>query len=220
MDLLNTEAIVLQAIPFKEYDRILTLFSPQGLLKFFVKVAKKEYLHLAALTSPLTLAEFHYTPGRKGLHRLVEGTILKQNIQIRESYTSLIIAEKMVYALLQSQWPDKPAPKLFALFILLLEHLPTVKEPSSFLTLFLLKLLRHEGLLQLSTPLQAVYRFAGERYSQKEAPPGALLFTEEEEELLTSLALTRFLPDLKECTLSTEFQKKIEILSAQTFSST
>src|ERR1700722_2098610 len=217
MNLIQLEAVVLQAILFREYDRILTLFSPQGVLKLFVKGNKRDYLHLAALTSPLTHAEFHYSQGRKDLHRLSEGTILKQNLLIRASYTTLTAAEKMIQALLQSQWPGKPAPKLFYLFSLFLDQIPYPKEYSTLITIFLLKILKHEGVLQLCTSLQSAYRFSGERYSQIDAPPGALLFTGEEEELLTELALTRSLSHIDGCILSLEFQKKIEILFAQTF---
>lgn len=215
--LIQSEAVVLQALAFKEYDRILTLFSPQGLFKLFAKGKKRDYFHFAALTSPLTHAEFHYTVGRKDLHRLYEGSILNQNVRLRERYETLQAADKMVAALLKSQWIGKPAPKLFHLFRLFVEHLPIVKDPTSLTIAFLLKILAHEGLLQLAS-IESVYRYAGECYSQREAPPGALSFSVEEENRLTQLAQCRSLTKLSEYRLEPSFQKKIESLFQQTFS--
>src|SRR5690242_12913797 len=103
MNPVQVEAIVLQAISFKEYDRNLTLFSPQGVLKLFVRARKRDYFHFAALTSPLTHAEFHYRLGRKDLHYLSEGAIIKQHLRIREQYETLTAAEKMIQAVLHSQ---------------------------------------------------------------------------------------------------------------------
>lgn len=212
------EAIVLHAFPFKEYDRILTLLSPQGLLKLFVKCKKRDYLHFAALCSPLTHAEFHYRPGRKDLHTLSEGTILTQHIHIRERYETLKAAEGMVQALLRSQWPGKAVPKLYLLFLLFLDQLPSSKDPGTLATIFLLKILKHEGLLQLCTPA-ATYRFGGERFSsRREAPLGAHSFSEKEEGQLSELALSRSLVSIAEQSLPPEFREKIATLFDQAFS--
>lgn len=165
----------------------------------------------------MTLAEFHYTSGRKDLHRLFEGSILKQHVRIRDRYETLSAAENMIQALLRSQWAGKPAPKLFQLFTLFIEHLPASQIPSCLSTAFLLKILKHEGILHLCTPLEASFRFAGERYPQPEAPPGALLFTAEEEEWLAILALARSFVTIDSQPLSPEFQKKIETLFSQAF---
>jgi len=211
-------AVVLRAFPFKDYDRILTLFSPFGLIKLFVKSKKREWLHYAALTSPLTEAEFHYTQGKKELHRFTEGAILKQNIRIRDRYENLLAAEKMVQALLNSQWPGRTAPKLYQLFSLFLEILPDSADPLTLSTIFLLKTMRHEGLLQLSADLSACSRYAGERYSTKEAPFGSLTLSSEEEALFTELALCRSLGQISACSVPKEFIEKMECLFSQTFS--
>ncbi len=215
MNLHQIEAIVLQSIPFKEYDRILTLFSPQGMLKLIAKGRKKDYLHLNALTSPLTHGEFHYTQGRKDLHKLSEGSVLRQNLKIRDRYETLTTAEKMIRALFKSQWPGKAAPKLFSLFAQFLDHLPK-SLPETLYTVFLLKILRHEGVLELKAPLEACSRLGGERHPPNQPPPSALPFTEEEEQLLTELSLSR---SLSACsiTIPNNFARKIETLFAQAF---
>lgn len=213
----QTEGIVLQATPFKDYDRILTLFAPGGLLKFFVKVRKRDYLHCAALTSPWTRVELHYMPGRKDLHRMSEGTILAQNLRLRESFDTLAAADTMVQAVLRSQWQGKPAPKLYTLFRLFLEHLPQSTTPQGCVTAFLIKILAHEGTLQLSSP-QSTYRYGGEQYLPSNAPPGHLCFSADEEHLLSELALSRSLSHIASLVLPTGFQAKISTLFHQAFS--
>jgi DNA repair protein RecO (recombination protein O) len=217
--LIRSEAIVLQGIVFKEYDRILTLFAPHGLFKLFAKGTKRDYFHFAALTTPLTLAEFHYTQGRKDLHRLYEGSVLNQNIHLRERYETLMAAERLVAALLHSQWIGKPAPKLYHLFSLFIGHLSAVKDPYLLVTAFLLKILAHEGVLHLDTPC-STHRYGGERYPSSEAPPGALFFSQEEETLLTQLTLCRSLAQFSYYQQNKEFQTKIELLFEQTFATT
>lgn len=217
MDLLRTEAIVLHALPFKEYDRILTLFTPQGLLKLFIKIKKRDYLHFAALTSVLTHAEFHYKKGRQDLHRFSEGSILAQHVRIRDTYESLSAAHTMIQAIQQSQWLDRPAPQLFSLVCRFLHHFPKAKDPHLLTTTFLLKTLKHEGLLQLQPSITETYRFAGECYEKKQAPLGALLFTEEEEMQLVELVLCRSLSQLDEHKTNSEFQNKITSLFNQAY---
>ncbi|MCH9625767.1 MAG: DNA repair protein RecO [Chlamydiales bacterium] len=215
---LRAEAVVLHALPFKEYDRILTLFTPEGLLKFFVKGKKRHYLQQVALTSPLTQAEFHYTLGKKNLHRFHGGSIITQHLKIRDSYEALMAAHHIMHSLQTSQMPDKPAPKLYHLLIFFLHHLPLSINPETLTSAFLLKVLRHDGLLQLHTPIQDIYRYGGECYLNKERPNGALLFTEKEETWLVELTLSRSLTHLSSFKIPQEFHHKIETLFGQVFS--
>jgi DNA repair protein RecO len=206
----QTEAVVLQAIPFKEYDRILTLFSPSGLLKLFLKSSKRNYLHTAALASPFTCADFHFTPGRKDLHRFEEGNIVNQHLSLRMDYETFLAAESMIHNVLRSQSIGKPAPKLYILFRMFLEHLPS--NPSSIATAFSLKIMLHEGILQLG-PLQATERYAGEITNLV----GAISFSPQEEEWLTALTLARSLSQITNHQLPGDFRKKIEALLTQAF---
>ncbi len=212
----QVEAIVLQVTPFKDYDRILTLFSPLGILKMFVRIRKKEYLHFSALTSPLTQAEWHYLSGRKELHRLTEGTILSQHLGLRERYETLLAADSCLQALLASQWQGKPAPKLYLLFRHFLDHLPKSATPQNCVTLFLIKILVHEGMLQLSAP-QTSRRYGGEQYSPSSAPPGSIPFSEEEEALLVQLAHCRSLAQTDSYAIPEQFQTKISTIFKQIF---
>ena len=54
------EGIVLHSLPFAERDRIITLMTPQGVIKLFVKGRKKLDLQRLALTSPFTRGDYLY----------------------------------------------------------------------------------------------------------------------------------------------------------------
>lgn len=213
----HSEAIVLHALPFKECDRILTLFTPRGLLKLIVKIKKKEALHYAALTSPLTRADFYYNLGKKELHRFVEGVIHSQNIEIRQRYETLLAAQRMIEALLISQWADRSTPELYTLFSRYLEVLPSSVNPASLASSFQLKILKHEGLLHLRSPLTARWRLGGECYTEHEAPQGALSLSEEEEMQLVELCLSRSISQISSSLCASELEGKINALFLQAF---
>jgi len=123
----------------------------------------------------------------------------------------------MVRALLSSQWPGKPAPKLYALFRLLLTRLPSLEEPQACASIFLIKIFVHEGVLELSSTQSSSCRYGGELYSLKEAPGGSQNFSSDEEQLLTDIAQSRSLAHLTTLALPLTFQAKISLLFDQAF---
>lgn len=216
---IQIEGVVLQTFAFKEYDRILTLFTPSGLLKLFVKGKRKIY---NALTTPLTAGEYLYAPGKRDLHQFFDGTILRQHIKIRDRYETLMAAEELTQGLLRSQWLGKPAPRLYALFCYFLEKMPDLEMPSRLTAAFLLKILLHEGILQLDGGCMecgsfAEKRFRGERYCRSHAPLDALFFNPEEEMLLSTLAGGRSLTSIAGLEQQKPFQEKITALFNQAF---
>lgn len=217
-NIFQVEGIVLQSFPFKEYDHILTLFTPQGLLKFFAK-GKKQY---NPLISPLTRGEYFFSQGRNDLHRLCEGSILSQNIKIRDSYENLKTAFFLIDALLRSQWPGKAAPQLYHLFSLFLQQIPEAKDPMSLGIAFLIKIVKHEGILQTASTCslcekEAAYRYGGESFCEVHADNEAFLFLPEEEALLLKIAGCLSMQILTEESYPPAFLEKIKTLFAQCF---
>jgi DNA repair protein RecO (recombination protein O) len=147
---LECEAIVLDAIAFKEDDCIVTIFSKErGLLKLFVK-GKKTPLYLKnALCSPLTVGNFTFLSGKGELGHFLEGAIVEQFLEVRSHFEQLQTALRCLEAILRSQLPEKAAPSLYMLLLSFLEKLPFALCLETYFTAFLLKLLRHEGLLEL-----------------------------------------------------------------------
>ncbi len=226
MDILTytqVEGVVLSTLPFRDYDRIVTLFTFQeGILKLFVKGTKRSLIELIPLTTPFTAAEYLYTPRHSNLGRFHEGKLLQQHLALRDRFSSLEAAEQLSQALLASQIPGKPAPALYKLFRLILEQLSSIPVPYGLVAAFYLKILKHEGLFQAqpscsicSTPLQNSFRYQGECFCLQDAPREALSLSAEEETLLLTLAHTRSLATLMTISLPIAFLEKIKTLFHQ-----
>ena len=146
----QVEGVVLKSIPFKESDRILSVFTPnRGIISLFVKRLSKSRLSILNLTSPLCRGEFVFRKGRSDLYRFIDGTIIDLHLKVRRSYKHLKCAGKMLNAILTSQMPGKSAPALYALLISYLKHLSDFSDPIVLWASFQLKLLKHEGLLAI-----------------------------------------------------------------------
>lgn len=187
--------VILSVLDFRESDRIATVFSPEGIIKFFVKRQR------TPLLAVLNEGEFVYAAGRGEMHRMRDITVLEQHVRLRERLENLEAAGKLVQAIQRSQMPGKAAPQLYQLFCYFLRMIPDVERPLDLAALFLIKTLKHEGLFQLlercsvceNAPLA---RYGGERFCKEHAPTGALKLTFQEEKELTELAEGRSLKEL------------------------
>lgn len=216
----QTEGIVIHTIPFKEIDKIVTLFTANsGLLKLYIKGCRR-YSHIQnVLTTPLTVGEYLYFHGKKDLHRFRDGTILHQNLGLRRDLDTLQVAEKLTQAVYHTQWPGKPSPNLYTTLRLFLEKLATCTHPTTLHTAFLIKILKHEGLLQLPSSGGDHFRYAGECFLPDTAPEGALAFSTDEERTLTCLANNRSMDTLSSLSLPESLTQKIQSLFDQVLSS-
>lgn len=148
----QSEGIVLKSIPYKDSDRILSVFTPdRGVISLYVGRISKSRPAMVNLTTPLCRAEFIFRKGRSDLHRFVDGTILDLNLKLRRSYQQLEYAGKMLNAILTSQMPGKSAPALYVLLTNYLKRLSDFPRLDALWASFQLKLLKHEGLLSIET---------------------------------------------------------------------
>ena len=147
METIQTQAIVLSSIPYKERDKILSLFSPSlGLFSLYMGNTRKSVLENGALASPLSVGYFHIRPSRSDLYRFIEGKVLNPHLPLREDYTLLSTALDCLNSLKNSQWKAEPAPSLYELFLKILQWLQNTPSPEKVLPFFQLKILKHEGL--------------------------------------------------------------------------
>lgn len=219
MSVCKIEGIVLHALKFKDYDQIFTLFTPdEGIVKMLLKHAYSAKFGRGAWTAPLTRAEFVYTRGTGDLRICREVSLLGQHLPLRENLDLLEASSDMLQATSQSQAPNKAAPDLYKLLIAYLEKLPLVANPHLLAASFRLKILRHEGLLNLASlcthcqiPLNERYATRGENYCRRHAPPGAVEFSEEEALLIELLAYAQTLGQLTSCTLPEGFVGKVKL---------
>lgn len=149
MDFVSREfrfkGVVLGEFSYGEKDRIVSLFTPQGLYKAIEKFGKKHNV------SHFSIIEGLLVEGRGELFKLKEVKLTKTFLNIRDNYDAIEAALKMGDALLKTQLADKGAENLYLLLVGFLERLE--KNPNAYLTSFLLKLLVNEGFWQMPKEL-------------------------------------------------------------------
>ncbi|WP_194844187.1 DNA repair protein RecO [Candidatus Clavichlamydia salmonicola] len=223
---ITIEAIVLSSLPLNDQDSVILLFSENGLFRIFVKNGKKyQSAHATAIT-PLTkgLYTYRYLPGK--MMRLEEAKVINHNLHLRKDFETLSTALSLTDALSSSQFLGKPAPYLYQLFISFLEKISLIPDPSILKTTFLLKIIKHEGALQLE-PIcyncekhtSPTFRFAGYIFCKYHAFTACVSFEKNEEIFLQTLALSRSFAQLADLSLFKEnLFDKVSILFDQTIS--
>ncbi len=144
--MIKTEGIVLHSFDFKENQKIVTLFTEDAGKICLIMTKKTGNL---GLTTPFSKGEYIYTKGKSDLYRFYDGTVLDNHILLRSSLVHLQAAGELTNAILRSQMPTKPAPLLYALLKTYLFQIPGFPDPTPLLCSFYLKLLKHEGILNL-----------------------------------------------------------------------
>ncbi len=143
------EGIILNTLNFRDYDQILTVFSKDfGLLKFIAKKANASKRGLKC--APFLRGEFIFVQNQSELYSLRDVSIISQHLNLRNNLTCLSAACACCKAILDTQLLHKPSESLYALLIAYLEQFPLCADPRLLECSFLLKLLRHEGILDLS----------------------------------------------------------------------
>lgn len=144
----KVEGIAIKAIPFKENDRILTLYTPeQGVMSLYVRDLSKKKPTLTNLATPLCRGEYLFRKERSDLHKFLDGSIFDLHLSLRKSYHHLEVAGKILQTIHETQLPGKSSPALYALLASYLKKLSDAKFPETLSASFHLKLLKHEGLL-------------------------------------------------------------------------
>jgi DNA repair protein RecO (recombination protein O) len=213
-EILQTEGIVLKAIPFRDHDQMITLFTPDAGL---VKVIHKE--NRRALCRPLTRVELLYKEKRGeifssyGIHVIDTFPVLRQELSYIESSCDFI------HAILESQCIGKAAPLLYQLFCSYLKKISDVTDPWVLAASFRLKLLRHEGIASFpfvcavchEVCIDSAYVFASEVWCKKDKPQHAMLWEREELESCYIFANCQQFHEIRNETVSKETLRKVSL---------
>jgi DNA repair protein RecO (recombination protein O) len=214
----KTEGIVLRSQNYKERHRIITLFSPQGLISLIVKSISRKNARLFTLTTPFNHGEYIYRQGRSDLFLFYDGSVLDDHLDLRQNLRSLQTAGALANAILTSQMFGKPAPALFALYKSYHKQIRSFDDPAPLLASFYLKLLKHEGLLSLSLHCAncegntAQTLDNGESFCSQHAGQNAISFSAPEWERLLALEGVPQFSTLRCLSLSPLFLKKVQAL--------
>jgi DNA repair protein RecO (recombination protein O) len=188
------KAIVLRTIPFKENQKILTLFSEEsGIVSMILKGISPKNPAKLPFATLFTEADFSYSKKNSEILLFEEGEILDLHLHLRNNLSHLQTAFSMAKALLTSQFPGKPSPDLYALLSLFLKQIPSFPCQKALLGCFYLKVLKHEG--HYHPQLEKDFSFSPEELA-----------------ILLEIDLLRSFSKLRCYTFSLEFFTKIEEL--------
>ncbi len=188
----KTDGIVLRSQDYKERHRIITLFTPDGLISLIVRGISRKNARLLSLTTPFCHGEYHYIKGRSELMSFRDGSVIDDHLHLRQSLKALQTAGSLANAILSSQMAGKPAPALFALYKSYHGQVTQFNDTEVLLSSFYLKLLKYEGYLNIS---------------HKEET-----FSPSEWELILTLERTLQFSTLRNVSLPPHFCKKIHAL--------
>lgn len=146
----RTQGIVLRSLDYRENQRIITLFTPLGLISLIVKRIQRRSSHLLTLTTLFCEGEFLFKKGRSDLYAFLDGSVLDVHLPLRDQLASLKAAGSLGQALLASQFAGRVSPALYQLFRCYLRQIPAFAPPGALIASFQLKLLAHDGLLSLT----------------------------------------------------------------------
>ncbi|HEY2811630.1 MAG TPA: DNA repair protein RecO [Rhabdochlamydiaceae bacterium] len=214
----KTEGIVLRSLDYKDSQRIITVFTPLGLLSLIVKGLHARNTQLLTLTTPFCEGEFLFKRGRSELLKLVDGTVLDPHLSLRQRLSSLETASHLNKAILASQLAGKISWDLYQLFRIFLKQIPSFELPAALLASFQLKLLTHEGLLFLSQQCNrcpeksAQFLSKGESLCQAHSLEEGFSFSPEEWICLIQLQQAREFSALRALDLPLPLLQKISLL--------
>ncbi len=214
----RTEGLILKTLKFQEYDQIISSFTPgDGILKLFVKQALNQKRRKGPILTPFSRVEFIYRPTKGEFCACQEISLLNSHFHIRNTLETLEAAADMLQATLATQMPNKAAPAVYQLLVRYLEKLPFIQPPEILSSSYRLKILQHEGLLNLQThccmcdtPLNTKYVYKGEIFCEKDAPPYSIRFSEEEFSLLHRLAFCKTFKELAQTPFFPQFHVPIK----------
>lgn len=146
-----TKAIVLKSIPFKDFDRVVHLFTEEmGLVSAYLRQASKPNHPLHELIAPFSLISILYTQGRGEMIRIIEGKAIDMQVKIRERLSALKGALKCTDCILKTQLPFKVNSRAFVILNHYLAKMSQAPHPEALSASFLLKVIGLEGLFNFA----------------------------------------------------------------------
>ena len=188
---ITTEGVVLRSLPYRDADKIVTIFSKEwGMMTCLAKGICRGKSREVNLTSPLCLGEFTLFKGRTSLFTLREGTIYSLHRAIRTSLLRLEVGQHFLSAILQREKRANIGDLTYPLLKQYLKALCHFPDPLLLQMSFDIKLMTAQGEFLLEPLCQRCRRYpahilcGGESCCVRCASPSGESFLKEEWELL------------------------------------
>lgn len=217
METARTEGIILHSLPVKDWDLIVTAFTRDfGVVKFYYKNGQSRKRSKGAVSAPLTCAEFIFFRRNSDLVPLSDISIVDVHVDLRNSLEKLEYSCHWLQLISKSQLPGKPSPELYMLLKTYIKTLQHYSNPYALHGSFYLKLLRHEGGIEINPQccvchLPAAFQ-GGQSFCKAHSPPNSLPFSQEHFELLHQLACCRSLKEIEKASITKSFIESIKTL--------
>jgi DNA repair protein RecO len=212
---LHTQGITLQTIPYRDREKIVTLFSEKnGILSMIVRGISLKKTPFALL-NPFCLGDFALKKSRGELFSFIEGNPIDENFSLRKDFSYLQAAGLMTKSLLHAHFPHHDESQIYELFKCYLRKIPSFTQAEILARSFQMKFLLHEGLVHLSNRCnictnEALFIDSGESVCYKHASPNALSFSQKEMETIHLLSFLRSISLLQQVQMNEELGIKIE----------
>lgn len=221
----KTEGIVIHALPFRNSDCILTVFTPlDGLIKLFFRGAYNAKKGNIGATAPLSVVEIVYAKGRSDLYPCIEIMVTNSHLALRQNFSVLEAACELLQSVAMTQQPEKSAPELYQLLLRYLSRLPDIAAPQIITTSFRLKLMRYEGVLAFLShcsicgeTLKDAWIQSNEAFCSSHQPEKAIFLTKEERNLVEHLTFCRDLTLIANLSMPSLLAEKICHLFTENF---
>jgi DNA repair protein RecO (recombination protein O) len=147
MDVLETEAIILNCRDYGESDRIIAFYSETaGMLKGIAKGARRSKKRFVHTFEPCSLVRLTYRT-RKGLVWIDACSLVEPHLDLRVDVKRWGQAALVSEIMLEMVPEREPQPELFSLLRQTLDHLEKARDAVNVVLLFLLRFLHIMGYL-------------------------------------------------------------------------
>jgi len=222
MALSKVEGITLFSLPLKEKSKIIKVYTlEKGLLSFVVNHISRKNSEMISFCSPCTYSEIVYLDKNKELLTTKEITIKNLYLSLRDSLKKLEAAICITKSTLASQQENKQNNVLFYMIEKYLTKIASSTNPIAYCCSFQLKLLKLEGLLNLTYKCsscdalsQAISR--GESFCTRHCYDG-IAFDNHEFKKLFLLAEAKKFSEIDNIQVSKILEQKIQKLFLHVF---
>ena len=140
----HLKGIITRCTNYKESDRIFTLISDDGIMKFIARGAKKPSSKLSGHIEPLNYVALYYRPS-KSLNSVSQVESIHSFLEIKKEYNLILKAQYMM-ELAESLFSENDDnSSILSLLINTLRNIHNSKIPTLDILIFEFELLKHQG---------------------------------------------------------------------------
>ncbi|MEC7880743.1 MAG: DNA repair protein RecO [Chloroflexota bacterium] len=140
----QAKGIITRCTNYKEADRIFTLISDNGIMKFIARGAKKPSSKLSGHIEPLNYVMLYYRPS-KSLNSVSQVESISSFLEIKKEYNLILRAQYMMELSESLSSENEDNSYILSLLISTLSNIHNSKMPDLDILIFEFELLKYQG---------------------------------------------------------------------------